>query len=210
MPTTDLLQSLGLLAAVLFAICAPIIWLAVRSGKAPAAAAALAQRHGLRAQPAPHRRMRLFTGEVDGFAMEIVVHGNIFDRYPPAAIGYGATRSLAIRLIRPEPLGTPFLVENVPGVENQHAPAPFGLHPIFKLRTTRPEWLRRLLAEPNVLRLLNGFQEPATPRPHVISALNEHGAVAWLSEPTPDVAVQVTGELLTIMRRLRERHAFMP
>lgn len=210
MSTPDLLQSLALLAVILLGFAAPVLWMTTRSGTAPAAAAALAARHGLRPQPVPRRRMRRYAGEVEGFAMEVVVHGNFFDRYPPAVVGYGAARSLVLRLVRPEPLTTPFLVENVAGVDYDYDPATFGLHPIFKVRTKRPDWLRRMLDDPDIVRCLNGFQEPATPRPHVISALNEHGAMAWQSETTVESALAVAADLLTIMRRLRERHEVVP
>ncbi len=100
----DVLLSLAMLAAILGAIIVPIVWMNVRSGRSREAAAAVASKYALAPLPAPHRRMAVFSGEVDGLRMEVVAHANVFDRQTREPFRYGASRSLMIRLWRPAPL----------------------------------------------------------------------------------------------------------
>jgi len=209
MTDADLPGALAMLAAILAAIVVPIVWLARRSGGAPASASAVAERYGLRAQPALHRRMHVYAGEIDRVRMEAVVHASFFDRLPPAPLRYDGTRSLMIRLLLPRLLATPFLVENAVRLDTEHDPSGFGLHQVFRIHTSQPDWLRRLL-DAEIARRLNGFQDPQPPRPHVIVGFNEHGAMAWMSDPTPETALAVAEDLIGVQRLLLDRCEFMP
>ena len=205
--TADLLIALAMLAAILTAIIAPVVWIQTRSGKTPQCVAVLAARYALQPQPSSHRRMLFFAGTVDGFRMEVANHVNAFDRFPPTPMRSSIARNLVIRVIRAEPIGQAFTIDNAYGSETGFGPGDFGLHHTYRIRTQRPVWLERVLADKELVAILNGFCEPQGYRRFVLAAVNESGAVGLQSEPTEESAAAAAEQLLRLMQILRERCA---